>query len=206
MSGGDASPRARPAWTHAKAALGEPDGEFYRRGDARRRFRAITTVTGLPSAEELATPCPADARGRCEGRDSSRSARAKTSAASPRSCSTRRIMRACSRAWRGPSPISDGSIVDAKVFTTIDGFALDVFRCRTRRAARSAMAAGSSAAPDDRAHPGGRDLAARGARQAAAGASAPAFRARPRVQFDNEASVHRHGHRGRMPRSPRPAL
>ena len=90
----------------------------------------------------------------------------------------------------GAISVSGGSIVDAKVFTTTDGFALDVFSVQdaeggpfgdVARVERLRQAIEKTLA--------GEIAPARRLRQAPPKKRTSAFRVRPRVHFDNEAST-----------------
>ena len=105
-------------------------------------------------------------------------------------CSTPPTMPACSRNSPAPSPLSGGSIVDAKAFTTTDGFAAGRLLGPGRRTARpSATTSGWAGC----ARPSKRPCAASCGPAASWPArplrtKASAFTIRPKIHFDNEAS------------------
>ena len=110
--------------------------------------------------------------------------------------------------FAGAIAMSGGSIVDAKAFTTSDGFALDVFSVQDAEgeAFGDAERLGRLRQTIEKTLRGEvwprRELARKAAAQPAPAPS----RSGPRSHFDNEASQHRHRGRGGMPGPARPAL
>ncbi len=107
----------------------------------------------------------------------------------------------------GAIAVSGGSIVDAKAFTTSDGFALDVFSVQDQQG----HAFGDGARTERLRQTIEKTLAGQMLPRAALAKKklkqrAAAFTVRPKVHFDNEASSMRHRHRGRGAGPAGPAL